>query len=107
MLTLQTWVAGCIVLFGSRTSSSLSSADNNTGHGQQAGSKALRLPKQPAHHPSRARTHPVQRYVEQMDFTVSLHRIFLDDAGQRRQDLTAQDKDQVGQLPSTRATQLH
>ncbi|KAI7840036.1 hypothetical protein COHA_006242 [Chlorella ohadii] len=30
-----------------------------------------------------------------MDFTVSLHRIFLDDAGQRRQDLTAQDKDQA------------
>ncbi len=37
----------------------------------------------------------VQLYVEGMDLTVQLHRIFLDDSGQRRQGLTAQEKLQV------------
>lgn len=39
---------------------------------------------------------PLQRYVEQADYTVQLHRIFLDDSGQQKQGLTARDKEQVG-----------
>lgn len=42
----------------------------------------------------------MQRYVEQADYTVQLHRIFLDDSGRQKQGLTARDKEQVGERRS-------
>ena len=48
----------------------------------------------------------MQRYVEQMDYLVDLHRIYLNDNGQLRQGLTAQDKEQVGQRAAVRHSGL-
>ena len=42
------------------------------------------------------RPHAVQRYVEQWDYNVELHRIFLDDRGRQRQGLTTRQAEQVG-----------
>ena len=53
---------------------------------------ACRSPHPAAHH---AAPCCVQLYVEGMDLTVQLHRIFLDDSSRQRQGLTAQEKLQV------------
>ena len=39
----------------------------------------------------------LQMFVESMDLTVQLHRIFLDDSGRQRQGLTSRENQEVGE----------